>query len=69
MKTGSTKRLRRLLLKIAYFSCYTDQIGQLEKALARKPEKLQLDIIGSGELLFDMVFLFRLVLMNRSSKT
>jgi tetratricopeptide (TPR) repeat protein len=69
MKTGSTKKLRRLLLKIAYFSCYTDQIGQLEKALARKPEKLQLDIIGSGELSPDMALLFRSVLMNRSPKT
>jgi len=69
MKTGSTKKLRRLLLKIAYFSCYTDQIGQLEKALARKLEKLQLDIIGSGELSPDTALLFRSVLMNRSPKT
>jgi hypothetical protein len=41
----------------------------MEKALARMPEKLQLDIIGSGELSPDMALLFRSVLMNRSPKT
>ena len=50
MKTRSTRSLRRLLFKIRFFCDYAEQIGQLEKPLARKPEQLRLDIIGSGEL-------------------
>ena len=56
MKTRSTRSLHLLLFKIRFFCDYADQIGQLEKALARKPEKLQLDIIGSGELSPDTTF-------------
>lgn len=69
MKTRSTRSLRRLLFKIRFFCDYADQIGQLEKALARKPEKLQIDIIGSGELSPDSALLMRSVLLARSAKT
>ena len=69
MKTRSTRSLRRLLFKIRFFCDYAEQIGQLEKALARKPEKLQLDIIGSGELSPDTALLMRSVLLGRSLKT
>lgn len=69
MKTRSTRGLRRLLFKIRFFCDYAEQIGQLEKALARKPEKLQLDLLGSGELSPDMALLVRSVLLNRSPKT
>ena len=69
MKTRSTRSLRRLLFKIRFFCDYAEQIGQLEKALARKPEKLQLDIIGSGELSPDTALLMRSVLLGRSPKT
>jgi hypothetical protein len=69
MKTRSTRSLRRLQFKIRFFCDYAEQIGQLEKALARKPEKLQLDIIGSGELSPDTALLVRSVLIGRSTKT
>jgi hypothetical protein len=69
MKTRSTRSLRRLQFKIRFFCDYAEQIGQLEKALARKPEKLQLDIIGSGELSPDTALLMRSVLVGRSPKT
>lgn len=69
MKTHSTRSLRRFLFKIRFFCDYAEQIGQLEKALARKPEKLQLDIIGSGELSPDTALLMRSVLVARSPKT
>jgi hypothetical protein len=69
MKTRSTRSLRRLQFKIRFFCDYAEQIGQLEKALARKPEKLQLDIIGSGELSPDTALLIRSVLVGRSPKT
>jgi hypothetical protein len=69
MKTRSARSLRRLQFKIRFFCDYAEQIGQLEKALARKPEKLQLDIVGSGELSPDTALLIRSVLLNRSPKT
>src|SRR5512147_1434655 len=69
MKTRSTRSLRRLQFKIRFFCDYADQIGQLEKALARKPEKLQLEIIGSGELSPDTALLLRSILIGRSPKT
>jgi hypothetical protein len=69
MKTRSTRSLRRLQFQIRFFCDYAEQIGQLEKALARKPEKLQLDIIGSGELSPDTALLMRSVLLGRSAKT
>lgn len=69
MKTRSTRSLRRLLFRIRFFCDYAEQIGQLEKALARKPEKLQLDIVGSGELSPDTALLMRSVLLGRSPKT
>jgi hypothetical protein len=69
MRTGSTRSLRRLLFKIRFFCDYADQIGQLEKALAGKPEKLQIDMIGSGELSPDTALLMRSVLLGRSPET
>jgi hypothetical protein len=69
MKTRSTRSLRRLLLKITYFGGYADQIHQMEKALAKKPEKLQIDIIGSGELSADIALLIRSVLLERTPRT
>jgi hypothetical protein len=69
MKARSTRSLRRLLLKITFFSHYTDQIYEMEKALARKPEKFQIDIIGSGELSPDTALLMRSVLLQRSPQT
>jgi hypothetical protein len=61
MKTRSTRSLRRLPFKIRFFCDYAEQIGQLETALARKPEKLELDIMGSGELSPDTALLMRAV--------
>jgi hypothetical protein len=46
-----------------------EQIGQLERALARRPERLQLDIMGSGELSPDTALLMRSILLSRSPKT
>jgi len=69
MKPRSTRSLRRLLFKVRFFCDYSDQIGQLERALSRKPEKLQLDILGSGELSPDMALLVRSVLLDRSPRT
>jgi hypothetical protein len=69
MRTHSPRRPRRLLLQIAYYAQYTDQVCALEKALARSPETLQIDLIGSGELPPDTALLIRSILQNRSPHT
>jgi len=69
MKPHTTRSLRRLLLNITFFSHYTDQIFQLERALARKPERFQIDLVGSGEIPPDAALLFRSVLLRRSAQT
>jgi len=69
MKPHTTRSLRRLLLNITFFSHYTDQVFQLERALARKPEGFQIDLVGSGEISPDAALLFRSVLSKRSAQT
>ncbi len=69
MKTRKPGSLRRLQLKLTFYSSYTDQIYQLEKAVARKPGKLQLDMVGAGEISPDAALLMRSVLLQRSSET
>src|SRR6266404_9605023 len=69
MKTPSTPIQRRLLLKISLFANYTDQIYDMERSLSRKPQKFQIDIVGSGELSADTALLIRSILLKRSSKT
>jgi len=41
MKTPSAQSLRRLKFKIRFFGDYAEQIGQLKKIPALKPEKLR----------------------------
>jgi hypothetical protein len=71
MKTRSTQRHRRFELKLlGYGNCYyIERIGELEKALARKPRVLQIDLIGVGEIPADSALLIRSVLLNRGPKT
>jgi hypothetical protein len=52
-----------------YFCDHLEQIAQLEEALAAKPPKLQLNLIGSDDLPPDIALLARSVLANRSPKT
>src|SRR5208337_263686 len=71
MRTKSQKGLHRFQLKILGYgnSYYIERIAKLESALARRPRRLQLDMIGEGEIPADMALLIRSILMQRSSKT
>jgi len=69
MKTRSVRSLRRLPLHLRFLCDYTEPIGQLEKALARRPKELQLDMIGAGELPADMALLIRSILASRPPGT
>jgi len=71
MKTKTRPNFRRFQLNIyAYSNGYCiERIGQLERALAKKPRTLQIDMMGVGEIPADSALLFRSVLMNRSPRT
>jgi hypothetical protein len=71
MKTSRKHCLRRFQLKLlGYGNCYyIERIGELETELKRNPQKLQIDLIGVGEIPADLALLIRSVLMTRSSRT
>lgn len=71
MKSKSRQRLVRFQVRLLPYgnSYYIDRIEQLEKALARKPKTIQIDLIGVGEIPADSALLMRSVLMARSPKT
>jgi hypothetical protein len=71
MKTKVRKALRRFEFKIfAYGNCYyIERIAQLEKALAKNPRAVQIDMIGVGEISADSALLIRSILMKRSPET
>ena len=50
-------------------SYYIERIVELEKALAKKPRHLQIDMLGEGEIPADWAMLIRDLLSQRSSKT
>ena len=71
MKKKSKKGLRGFQLKVLGYgnSYYIDRIADLEKALAKKPRRFQIDLIGTGEIPADWALLIRSVLIQRSART
>src|SRR5262245_20700460 len=71
MKTKSRQGLRPFELNLTAYGnyYYVERIKRLEKALARKPRTLQIEMIGAGEIPADFALLMRSVLMQRSPKT
>jgi len=71
MKTRSGLGHRQFKLEIFSYgnSYYIDRVTKLEKALARKPKKLQLDMVGVGEISADAALRIRAALLARSAKT
>lgn len=71
MRTKSKKGLHRFQLRILGYgnSYYIERVGKLESALARRPRRLQLDMVGEGEIPADMALLIRSILMQRFTKT
>lgn len=71
MKTQSSRGLRRFQLQIlGYGNCYyIDRVAELEKALAKKPRSLHIEMVGVGEISADAALRIRSVLMARSPET
>jgi hypothetical protein len=48
---------------------YVERIAELERALAKKPRTLQIEIVGTDAIPADVALRFRAALMERSPKT
>ena len=68
-RTKTTKRHSRLLLKLRSWGSYIDEAYLLESLLAKKPMRLQIEFVGSGEIPADSALLMRSMLLKKSPKT
>lgn len=69
MKKRSRQGLRRFRVEVQSWGNYVERIADLERALAKKPRTLQIEIVGTGELPADVALRFRTALRERSPKT
>src|SRR5436190_6769430 len=69
MKTRSRQGLRRFQVEVWSYGNYVERIADLERALAKKPRVLRIEIVGTGEIPADVALRFRSVWMERSQKT
>jgi hypothetical protein len=69
MKKRSRQGLRRFQVEVSSYGNYVERIAELERALARKPRVLHIELVGTGEIPADVALRFRAVLMERSPKT
>jgi hypothetical protein len=69
MKKRSRQGLRRFQVEVRSGGNYVERIADLERALAKKPRTLQIEIVGSGEIPADVALRFRTTLMERSPRT
>jgi hypothetical protein len=68
-RTKMTKRHSRLLLKLRSWGGYIDEAYQLESLLAKRPARLQIEFVGSGEIPADSALLMRSIILKRSPQT
>jgi hypothetical protein len=68
MKKRSRQGFRRFRVEVRSWGNYVERIADLERALAKKPRTLQIEIVGTGEIPADVALRFRTALMERSPK-
>ena len=69
MKKRSRQGIRRFRVEVRSWGSYVERIVELERALAKKPRVLQIEMVGAGEIPADAALRFRAALMERSPKT
>src|SRR5438045_9115829 len=71
MKERSRQGLRRFQGEVGSYgnSYYIERIAELERALAKTPGVLHIELVGTGEIPADVALRFRSVLMERWPKT
>jgi hypothetical protein len=68
-RNKSAKRHSKLILKLSSWGNYIDEVYQLESMLNKKPARLQIEFVGSGEIPPDSALLMRSMLLKRSPHT
>jgi hypothetical protein len=71
MKSKIPRGLHRFPLSLLHYgnSYYIERVAELEQVLARKPRRLQLELLGEGEIAADWALLLRSILAQRSPRT
>jgi hypothetical protein len=69
MKKKSSQGLRRFRVEVRSWGDYVERIADLERALAKKPRTLRIELVGAGEIPADVALRFRAALMERSPRT
>ena len=69
MKKRSRQGPRRFKVEVWSYGNYVERIADLERALAKKPRVLQIEIVGTGEIPADVALRLRVALMARSPRT
>lgn len=69
MKKRSRQGLRRFTVEVRSWGNYVERLAELDRALAKKPRNLRIEIVGTGEIPADVALRFRTVLMKRSPRT
>jgi hypothetical protein len=71
MKSKTKREVLRFPLSLLHYgnSYYIERIAALETALAKKPRRLQIEMLGEGEVPADWALLIRSILGQRSPKT
>ena len=71
MKSKTKREVLRFPLSLLHYgnSYYIERIAALEVTLAKKPRRLQIDMLGEGEVPADWALLIRSILGQRSPKT
>jgi hypothetical protein len=68
-RTKNTKRHSKLLLKLRSWGAFIDEAYQLESLLRKKPARLKIEFVGSGEIPADSALLIRSMILKRSPRT
>ena len=69
MKKKSRQGLRRFRVEVRSWGNYVERIADLERALAKKPRTLRIELVGAGEIPADVALRFRAGLMEHSPRT
>jgi hypothetical protein len=69
MKTRLKQGLRRFQVEVWSYGNYVERIAEFERALAKQPRVLRIDIVGTGEIPADVALRFRTALLKRSPGT
>ena len=71
MKSKTQREPHRFPLSLLHYgnSYYIERIAALERALARKPRQLQIDMVGEGEIPADWALLIRSLLNQHAART